>query len=111
MVLAIIIFTYLIKKIIAGQIISAGWDRKINFWDARSAQSHGCLNSLASEVESISLSGFSLMVAAGSSVDIYDLRSFKKSVHTKGVKVKCVRPIFNPKGTLTKILISTMLCF
>ncbi|OIT35036.1 PREDICTED: mitotic checkpoint protein BUB3.3 [Nicotiana attenuata] len=80
------------------QIISAGWDRKINFWDARSTQSHGCSNSLASEVESISLSGFSLMVAAGSSVDIYDLRSFKKSVHTKGVKVKCVRPIFNPKG-------------
>ncbi|XP_009788126.1 mitotic checkpoint protein BUB3.3 isoform X1 [Nicotiana sylvestris] len=80
------------------QIISAGWDRKINFWDARSTQSHGCLNSLASEVESISLSGFCLMVAAGSSVDIYDLRSFKKSVHTKGVKVKCVRPIFNPKG-------------
>uniref|UniRef100_A0A1S3Y9N8 Mitotic checkpoint protein BUB3.3-like n=1 Tax=Nicotiana tabacum TaxID=4097 RepID=A0A1S3Y9N8_TOBAC len=55
------------------QIISAGWDRKINFWDARSTQSHGCLNSLASEVESVSLSGFSLMVAAGSSVDIYDL--------------------------------------
>ncbi|XP_060215206.1 mitotic checkpoint protein BUB3.3 isoform X2 [Lycium barbarum] len=80
------------------QIITAGWDKKINFWDARSAQPHGCLNSLVSEVESMSLSGLNLMVAAGSSVNIYDLRSFKTSVHTKGVKVKCIRPIFNPKG-------------
>ncbi|XP_055809986.1 mitotic checkpoint protein BUB3.3 [Solanum dulcamara] len=80
------------------QIITAGWDKKINFWDARSTKSHGCLNSLVSEVESMSLSGLNLMVAAGSSVNIYDIRSFKTSVHTKGVKVKCVRPIFNPKG-------------
>lgn len=53
----------------------------------------------------MSLSGLNLMVAAGSSVNIYDIRSFKTSVHTKGVKVKCIRPIFNPKGTVTKILI------
>lgn len=59
----------------------------------------------------MSLSGLNLMVAAGSTVNIYDIRSFKTSVHTKGVKVKCIRPIFNPKGTLTKILISTILCF
>ncbi|KAK6788474.1 hypothetical protein RDI58_012272 [Solanum bulbocastanum] len=80
------------------QIITAGWDKKINFWDARSTQSHGCLSSLVSEVESMSLSGLNLMVAAGSSVNLYDIRSFKTSVHTKGVKVKCIRPIFNPKG-------------
>ncbi|KAG5603511.1 hypothetical protein H5410_025003 [Solanum commersonii] len=80
------------------QIITAGWDKKINFWDARSTQSHGCLSSLVSEVESMSLSGLNLMVAAGSSVSLYDIRSFKRSVHTKGVKVKCIRPIFNPKG-------------
>ncbi|CAN4124549.1 unnamed protein product [Withania somnifera] len=83
---------------LTGQIITAGWDKKINFWDVRSTQSLGCLNSLVSEVESMSLSGLNLMVAAGSSVNIYDIRSFKTSVHTKGIKVKCIRPIFNPKG-------------
>ncbi|CAN4122152.1 unnamed protein product [Withania somnifera] len=80
------------------QIITAGWGEKIKFWDARSTLSHECLNSLVSEVESMSLSGLNLMVAAGSSVTIYDIRSFKTSVHTQGMKVKCVRPIFNPKG-------------
>ncbi|XP_047255503.1 mitotic checkpoint protein BUB3.3 isoform X4 [Capsicum annuum] len=80
------------------QIVTAGWDRKINFWDARSTQSHGFLNSLVSDVESMSLCGLNLMFSAGSSVNIYDIRSYKTSVHTKGIKVKCIRPIFNPKG-------------
>jgi hypothetical protein len=35
------------------------------FWDGRSTNSVGCLNNLSEEVESMSLSGFQLMIAVG----------------------------------------------
>ncbi|KAG8366407.1 hypothetical protein BUALT_Bualt17G0076400 [Buddleja alternifolia] len=57
------------------QIITAGWDKKVKFWDARSASSSGCLSNLDVEVESMSLSGYYLMLALRSSVHMYDLRN------------------------------------
>ncbi|KAL6537812.1 hypothetical protein OROMI_025455 [Orobanche minor] len=59
------ITTYHLQKTI--QIITAGWDKKVKFWDARSAHSVGCLSNLAVGVESISLCVFNLMVALKSS--------------------------------------------
>ncbi|KAL6529328.1 hypothetical protein OROGR_014951 [Orobanche gracilis] len=77
------------------QIITAGWDKKVKFWDARSAHSVGCLSNLAVGVESISLSVFNLMVALKSSVHIYDLRYLNGTVQTKepftNIHIKCVR--------------------
>ncbi|XP_019170528.1 PREDICTED: mitotic checkpoint protein BUB3.3-like [Ipomoea nil] len=80
------------------QLITAGWDKNIIFWDAQSANSVGHLNNLTSEPKSMSLSGFNLMVAIDSSVIIYDFRSLRKSVHKKDIRVKCVRPILHYEG-------------
>ncbi|CAI9767975.1 unnamed protein product [Fraxinus pennsylvanica] len=83
-------------------IVTAGWDKKIMFWDSRATRSLGCLNNLDVEVESLSLSGFNLMVAIRSSVCIYDLRNYHKSVQAKesfmDIQLKCVRPIHNFEG-------------
>ncbi|CAH9097313.1 unnamed protein product [Cuscuta europaea] len=73
------------------QLITAGWDRNILFWDARSVKSVGCLNNLTSEAESMTLSDSSLVVAIDSSVIIYDLRTLRKLVHRKDVQIKCVQ--------------------
>lgn len=80
------------------QLVTTGWDKNIIFWDAQSAKSVGRLNNLTSEPGSMSLSGFNLMVAIDSSVIIYDFRSLRKSVHTKDVRIKCVRPILRYEG-------------
>ncbi|KAL1551074.1 mitotic checkpoint protein BUB3.3 isoform X1 [Salvia divinorum] len=77
------------------QIISASWDKKVKFWDPRSTSSLGCLSSLGMGVESMSLSGLSLMIAHKSSVHLYDLRYLDKSVEAKeyfmDIHIKCVR--------------------
>lgn len=79
----------------AGQIITAGWDKNIKFWDARSVSSFGCLSNLGVEVESMSLSGFILMVALKSALHTYDLRyldgSVKAKEHFMDNHIKCVR--------------------
>ncbi|KAL6499260.1 hypothetical protein OROHE_026137 [Orobanche hederae] len=79
----------------SGQIITAGWDKKVKFWDTRAAHSVGCLSNLAVGVESISLSVFNLMVALKSSVHIYDLRYLNGTVQTKepftNIHIKCIR--------------------
>ncbi|KAM7530434.1 hypothetical protein LguiB_033844 [Lonicera macranthoides] len=83
-------------------VISAGWDKKLRFWDTRSEKTIGCLNILGVEVESMSLYGTILMVAVGSSVTMYDLRTIKKSVHTKescmNIRIKCVCPTISSEG-------------
>ncbi|KAL2542918.1 Mitotic checkpoint protein BUB3.3 [Abeliophyllum distichum] len=83
-------------------LITAGWDKKIMFWDSRATKSLGCLNNLGVEVESLSLSGFNLMVAVRSSVYIYDLRNCHESVQAKesimDIQLKCVRSTHNFEG-------------
>ncbi|XP_028078889.1 mitotic checkpoint protein BUB3.3 isoform X1 [Camellia sinensis] len=84
------------------QLITGGWDKKIMSWDTRSTNTLGCLNTAGADVESMAVSGFHLMVAVGSSVNIYDLRNFNKSVYVKelclGIQIRCVRPILNCEG-------------
>ncbi|KAL8533714.1 hypothetical protein ACS0TY_009927 [Phlomoides rotata] len=83
------------------QVITAGWDKKVKFWDARSASSR-CLNNLGTEVESMSLSGLSLMVALNSSVHVYDLRYLYGPVqakeHAMDIRIKCVRSNLDIEG-------------
>lgn len=82
------------------------------FWDSRATRSLGCLSNLGVEVESLSLSGFNLMVAIRSSVYIYDLRNCHESVQAKesfmDIQLKCVRPIHNFEGT-AKIIYTNIL--
>ncbi|XP_039047213.1 mitotic checkpoint protein BUB3.3-like isoform X5 [Hibiscus syriacus] len=60
------------------------------------------VKNLDAEVESMSLSGFELIVAVGSSVDIYDLRNLDQSVQSNescmDVPIRCVSSIPYCKG-------------
>lgn len=84
------------------QVITAGWDKKIRSWDTRSSKAIEWLNNLAGEVDSMSISGFILMVATGPSVYMYDLRNFNNSIYAKEScmdnRITCVRPNVNSEG-------------
>ncbi|KAK8715027.1 hypothetical protein V6N13_042371 [Hibiscus sabdariffa] len=71
-------------------------------WDMFGAKPHVFLRNLDAEVESISLSGFELIIAVGSSVDIYDLRNLDRSVESNescmDVPIRCVSSIPYSKG-------------
>ncbi|KAL6983420.1 hypothetical protein U1Q18_016807 [Sarracenia purpurea var. burkii] len=71
-------------------------------WDTRSINTLGCLKTPGADVESMAVSGFNLMVGVGSSVNVYDLRNFNKSVYVKdlwpGFQIRCVRKILNSEG-------------
>ncbi|CAN0862110.1 Mitotic checkpoint protein BUB3.3 [Linum grandiflorum] len=56
------------------QVISSGWDKKMVSWDIRSPNSVFCSRNMDAEVEAMSLSGYSLTVALGGSINTYDLR-------------------------------------
>ncbi|KAK1415971.1 hypothetical protein QVD17_31759 [Tagetes erecta] len=77
-----------------GQVITGGLDAKIKCWDSRSMKSPTLVTTVDVAVESMSISGFSALVAVGSSVNIYDLRKFNNSFYSKcvDIQVKCVRP-------------------
>ncbi|KAL3511082.1 hypothetical protein ACH5RR_030483 [Cinchona calisaya] len=83
-------------------LITAGWDKRMKFWDARSDKPLRCLDNVGGEVESMSLSGFHLMIAVGTSVGTYDLRKLSKLDEAKesfmDVQIKCVRPILGFEG-------------
>ncbi|KAB1208063.1 Mitotic checkpoint protein BUB3.3 [Morella rubra] len=84
------------------QVISAGFDKKIIFWDTREAKSVAYQRNIAAEVESMSLSGFNLMVAIGASIYVYDLRDLDKPVQSKDshldIRIRCVNSIPYSKG-------------
>ncbi|KAI3730732.1 hypothetical protein L1987_61907 [Smallanthus sonchifolius] len=77
-----------------GQVITCGWDKKINCWDSRSTKALTSVNTVNVAVESMSISGFIVMAAVGSSVNIYDLRKFNNSFYSKcvDIQIKCVQP-------------------
>ncbi|KAF5777147.1 putative transcription factor WD40-like family [Helianthus annuus] len=77
-----------------GQVITGGWDKKIKCWDSRSMKALTCVNTVSVAVESMSLSGYTAMVAVGSSVNMYDLRKFNTSYYSKrmDIQIKCIRP-------------------
>lgn len=96
--------TYFSIRIVIGLIVTAGWDKRIKFWDTRSAESVQCMN-VGGEVEAMSLSGFHLMIAVGTSVSTYDLRTLSSLAQAKesfmDIRIKCVRPILGFEGTVT----------
>ncbi|KAA3460815.1 mitotic checkpoint protein BUB3.3-like [Gossypium australe] len=84
------------------QVITAGFDKKIIAWDIFGAKPLVYLRNLDAEVESMSLSGYELIIAVGSSVDIYDLRNSDKCVQSNkfcmDVPIRCVSSIPYLKG-------------
>lgn len=101
-----IYFPFSTKK---GQVITAGLDRKLRFWDIRSTEALKCLNSISVEVDSLSVSGVTLMVAAGPLVHMYDLRKFDRSTSTQNTcmdsRITCVRPSIKFEGTVARTLL------
>lgn len=73
------------------QVVTAGLDKKIMFWDIRMGRASGNLDA---DVASMSLSGYDLIVAVGASVNMYDLRYLGRSVQSSelrmDVQIKCV---------------------
>ncbi|KAJ8760887.1 hypothetical protein K2173_021925 [Erythroxylum novogranatense] len=84
------------------QVVSGGLDKKIIAWDIRSAKAHTHMKIVDAEVESMSVSGFDLMVAIGTSVITYDLRNLERSVHLKelypDVRIRCISSIPYSRG-------------
>ncbi|KAG2707055.1 hypothetical protein I3843_05G118500 [Carya illinoinensis] len=84
------------------QVISAGLDKEIVFWDPRMAEAVAYLRNLGAEVESMSLSGSNLMVAIGASIYMYDLRNLDKPVQAEdsnvGIQIRCVSASPYSKG-------------
>ncbi|BBG94298.1 eukaryotic elongation factor 5A-1 [Prunus dulcis] len=85
-----------------GQVITAGLDKKILSWDTRTPKGIACVRNMDSEVMSMSLSGFDMMVAVGASIYVYDLRRLEKPFQSKdshmGVQIVCVSSIPYAKG-------------
>ncbi|XP_062077097.1 mitotic checkpoint protein BUB3.3 isoform X2 [Humulus lupulus] len=84
------------------QVISVGLDNKILAWDTRTENELLCLVNVGSEVHSLSLSGFDMMVAVGRSVYVYDLRNLGRSIPSKNsdmdVKIKCISSVPYSRG-------------
>ncbi|XP_044490046.1 mitotic checkpoint protein BUB3.3-like [Mangifera indica] len=86
----------------SGQLLTAGLDKKIMSWDTRMGMSLAYQRNLGGEVDSMSLSGFELIVAIGASVNIYDLRNLDSLVLSNeslmDAQIKCVSSIPYARG-------------
>ncbi|KAJ6902602.1 hypothetical protein NC651_020165 [Populus alba x Populus x berolinensis] len=84
------------------QVISAGLDKKVMSWDMRLANPLALFKNLGAEIDSISISGFDLMVAVGAAVNIYDLRNYERAVDFKepsmDVGISCVASVPYTRG-------------
>ncbi|KAH8501110.1 hypothetical protein H0E87_016076 [Populus deltoides] len=84
------------------QVISAGLDKKVMSWDMRLANPLALFRNLGAEIDSISISGFDLMVAVGAAVNIYDLRNYERAVDLKelsmDVGISCVASVPFTRG-------------
>eukprot|EP00258_Populus_trichocarpa_P046735 XP_024462754.1 mitotic checkpoint protein BUB3.3 [Populus trichocarpa] len=84
------------------QVISAGLDKKVMSWDMRLANPLALFQNLGAEIDSISISGFDLMVAVGAAVNIYDLRNYERAVDLKelsmDVGISCVASVPFTRG-------------
>ncbi|KAA0061429.1 mitotic checkpoint protein BUB3.3 [Cucumis melo var. makuwa] len=84
------------------QIVTAGLDGKIQLWDTRNEKSLSFVRNMGSDVISMSLSGFNLIVASGACVYLLDLRNLEKSIQLKDsymkVPVACVSSVPYSEG-------------
>ncbi|KAK9090521.1 hypothetical protein Sjap_023698 [Stephania japonica] len=84
------------------QTITGGLDRKIISWDMRMENSIGFSKVIDGELESMSLHGFHLILACGTSINMYDLRCLKEPLHTKescvDYRIRCIRLFPNCQG-------------
>ncbi|KAM7269296.1 hypothetical protein ACFE04_024793 [Oxalis oulophora] len=84
------------------QVISVGLDKKLKSWDTRAARPLGQLINLGAEPESMSLSGYELMVAVQSSVQIYDVRNLERLADSfdshMDAQIRCISVVPYSRG-------------
>ncbi|KAI4381369.1 hypothetical protein MLD38_007446 [Melastoma candidum] len=84
------------------QVVTAGFDRNVRLWDTRMDHKALCSKDVNAIVESMSLAGFDLLVATGSLVNQYDIRSLEGPVWGKEVMtgniIRCISSSLDLKG-------------
>lgn len=97
--------------IFVGQIVTAGLDGKILLWDTRREKCVSFVRNRGSDVVSMSISGFNLIVASGICVYSLDLRNIQKPVQLTDscmkVPVACVSSVPYTEGWLTYYAVSS----
>lgn len=91
---------------LAGQVITAGLDKTLMFWDMHMENANiGYTKMGDSDIWSMSLCGFYLVAAVGIAVNVYDLRNLEGPVQSKGSSmdfhVKCVRSFSSNQGIVS----------
>ncbi|CAM8942899.1 unnamed protein product [Rhodiola kirilowii] len=85
-----------------GEILSAGWDKKVRSWDPRITDAIRPYKDVGDVVKSMSISSNNLMIAVGKSVLLYDMRYFDQPIQfkesCKEFQIKCVRSFSDSKG-------------
>ncbi|MED6206618.1 hypothetical protein PIB30_028480 [Stylosanthes scabra] len=84
------------------QLITGGFDKKLLLWDIRMEKVVSCIRSVAAEIDSMTVLGFSLTVGIEASVDVFDLRKFDKATHStepfSSTHLRCVNSIPYAEG-------------
>ncbi|XP_071722618.1 mitotic checkpoint protein BUB3.3-like [Rutidosis leptorrhynchoides] len=84
------------------QVISAGLDKRLMSWDTRAAKPLVHFIELGAEAESMSLSGYELMVAIQTSVYTYDVRNLKRPAESNeshlDVHIRCISACAYSRG-------------
>ncbi|KAK4741401.1 hypothetical protein SAY87_024989 [Trapa incisa] len=83
-------------------VITTGLDKRIMFWDPRIERALAHSKSLNTEVESMSFSGFELMLAIGTSAYVYDLRNLDGPLQSRnskvGSRIRCITSASSVRG-------------
>jgi cell cycle arrest protein BUB3 len=88
--------------IVAGLLITSGFDKKLLSWDIRTKKSFSLSMTLDAEIDSMSLNGFKVTIGIGASAHVYDLRKFDKPnlsmVPCNCTQLRCVSSIPYAEG-------------
>jgi len=98
---------HIMTLIVAGLLITSGFDKKLLSWDIRTKKAFSLLRSLDAEMDSMSVSGFKVTVGIGASTHVYDLRNFDKPNLSmepcNGTQLRCVSSIPYAEGMHNQI--------
>uniref|UniRef100_A0A1D1YCC5 Mitotic checkpoint protein BUB3 n=1 Tax=Anthurium amnicola TaxID=1678845 RepID=A0A1D1YCC5_9ARAE len=85
-----------------GQLISAGLDKKLMLWDIHATNRKSGSLEMDTEVTSLSLCGYYIVVAVGTLTNVYDSRSLKGALQSEGssmdYQLSCVRSLSKNEG-------------
>jgi cell cycle arrest protein BUB3 len=93
---------HIMTLVVAGLLITSGFDKKLLSRDIRTKKSFSLLMTLDAEIDSMSLNGFKVTLGIGASAHVYDLRKFDKPnlsmVPCNCTQLRCVSSIPYAEG-------------